>query len=99
MPAAEVILWERIRRKQLGVSFRRQHPIEPFIADFACVSLKLIVELDGESHIGQESETYDKNRTLYLNSKGWTVLRFWNGDVYENLDAVIENIRKYIEGG
>jgi len=98
MPVAEVILWERIRRKQLGVSFRRQHPIKPFIADFACVEKRLIIELDGESHIGNENETYDTKRTQYLQAKGWTVLRFWNGDVYENIDDVIEEIKSYLRG-
>ena len=99
MPAAEVILWERLRRKQLGVSFRRQHPIKPFIVDFACISRKLIIELDGESHIGHENEIYDAKRTKYIEAQGWTVLRFWNDDIYESLDAVIEKIKKYIEGG
>ena len=97
MPAAEVILWERIRRKQLGVSFRRQHPIKPYIVDFACVAVKLIIELDGESHIG--NETYDKNCTHHLEGKGWTVLRFWNGEIYENIDDVVEKVRNYLTGG
>lgn len=97
MPAAEVILWERIRRKQLGVSFRRQHPIKPYIVDFACVGRKLIIELDGDSHIGNEN--YDEHRTKYLEEKGWTVLRFWNGDIYENIDTVIVQIRNNITGG
>ena len=97
MPAAEVILWERIRRKQLGVSFRRQHPIKPYIADFACAGRKLIIELDGDNHIGNEN--YDAHRTKYLEEKGWTVLRFWNGDIYEQLDVVVEQIRNEIMGG
>ena len=99
MPAAEVILWERLRRKQLGARFRRQYPIKPFIVDFACIKLKLIIELDGESHIGAENETYDAKRTQYLESKGWTVMRFWNHDIYETLDETIGKIKKYIEGG
>lgn len=99
MPAAEVILWECLRRKQLSVSFRRQHPIKPFIVDFACVSLKLGIELDGESHVGQENELYDAKRTQYLESQGWTVLRFWNHDIYEHLDETVERITKFIEGG
>jgi very-short-patch-repair endonuclease len=99
MPVAEVILWERIRRKQLGVSFRRQHPIKPFIADFACVEKRLIIELDGESHIGNENETYDAKRTRYLESMGWTILRFWNDEIYEQLDDVIEQITNNILGG
>ena len=97
MPAAEVILWEAIRRKQLGVSFRRQHPIKPFIVDFACISEKFIIELDGESHIGNEE--YDEKRTQFLESKGWKVLRFWNNEIYEQLDEVIEQITNTIKGG
>ena len=97
MPAAEVILWEFIRRKQLGVSFRRQHPIKPYIVDFACISKKLIIELDGDSHIGNED--YDEARTKFLESKGWRVLRFWNHEIYEQLDEVIEQITNNIKGG
>jgi len=97
MPAAEIILWEAIRRKQLGVSFRRQHPVKPYIVDFACISKKLIIELDGNSHIGNES--YDEERTKYLEAKEWQVLRFWNYEIYEQLDEVIEQIRNNIEGG
>lgn len=94
MPAAEVILWERIRRKQLAVSFRRQRPISPFIVDFACVPLKIIIELDGDSHIG--AETYDAKRTLYLEEQGWTIIRFWNGEVYEELENCMEQVKRCI---
>jgi len=95
MPAAEVILWERIRRKQLGVSFRRQHPIKPFIVDFACIPFRLIIELDGDSHIG--AETYDAKRAHYLNEQGWTIIRFWNGEIYEELDGCVEQIEMAIK--
>ena len=96
MPAAEVILWERIRRKQLGVRFRRQHPVKPFIADFACIKQKLIIELDGESHTG--NETYDENRTETLEGQGWTVLRFQNDDVYDHIDEVVAKLEVHLRG-
>lgn len=92
MTNAEMILWSRLRRGQLSRSrFRRQHAIGPFITDFACVALKLAIEVDGATH-GPEAAAYDARRTRYLESKGWQVLRVLNLDVYENLDGVIELI-------
>jgi len=96
MPPAEVILWTLVRRKQLGVSFRRQHPIAPFIADFACLKRKLIIEIDGETHIGHED--YDEKRTQYLRAKGWAVLRFTNDAVYDHPEGVVAQIETYLLG-
>jgi very-short-patch-repair endonuclease len=91
MTDAEQRLWQAIRGKQiLNHRFRRQHPIGKYIADFACIDKKLIIELDGGQH--QEQIAYDEKRTVFLNAQGWQVLRFWNNDVLNNLEGVLVNI-------
>ena len=82
-------LWHHLRNNQLnGYKFRRQYPIGNYIADFVCVSLKLIIELDGGQHADQQ--IYDKKREQYLEKQGYKVIRFWNNDVIENLDGILE---------
>src|ERR1044071_5183877 len=76
---AEQKLWSRIRNDQLGVTFRRQHAIGKYIPDFCSPKTKLIIELDGSQHL--EQEQYDNERTKYLESQGYKVIRFWNKDV------------------
>jgi len=89
MPRAEALLWSYIRRRALnGVRFRRQHPIGPYIADFACVAARLVVEVDGATHWTAEQLAHDARRTKFLEAEGWRVLRVTNSDVYENLDGV-----------
>ncbi|MEL8056862.1 MAG: DUF559 domain-containing protein [Pseudomonadota bacterium] len=90
---AERILWTRLKGKQLhGWHFRKQHPIGPYIADFACVQAKLVIELDGSGHTESEQIQHDRKRTALLNSKGWSVHRVWNIDIYQNLNAVLDGI-------
>ena len=84
---AERKLWSHIRNDQLGVNFRRQHAIGNYIPDFICIEKKLIIELDGSQHL--EQEEYDEERTKYLNSLGYKVIRFWNNEVTNNIDSVI----------
>ncbi len=84
---AERKLWSKIRNDQLGVNFRRQHAIGNFVPDFVCIEKKLILELDGSQHL--EQQEYDEDRTKYLKSEGYRVIRFWNNDVMKNLDGVI----------
>ncbi len=84
---AERKLWAVIRNDQLGVNFRRQHAIGNYIPDFVCIEKKLIIELDGSQHL--EQEEYDNERTKYLESLGYKVIRFWNNDVMNNVDGVI----------
>lgn len=92
MTDAELILWSRLRRRQiLNSRFRRQHAIGPYVADFACVSLKLVIEIDGDTQ-GDDRAVYDARRTQFLEAEGWHVLRVFNVDVYQNLDGVIELI-------
>jgi very-short-patch-repair endonuclease len=85
---AERALWRELRHDQLGRRFRRQHPIPPYIADFACVEAKLIVEVDG----GQHGESHDQGRDQCLHKQGWRILRFWNNDVLNNRAGVLHII-------
>jgi very-short-patch-repair endonuclease len=84
-------LWMRLRARQFEhAKFRRQQPIGPFIADFCCMEHKVIVELDGSPHLVQAAP--DTERTAYLAAHGYRVLRFWNHDVLNDIDAVLERI-------
>jgi very-short-patch-repair endonuclease len=92
MTDAERLLWSKLRRKQMnGRHFRSQVPVPPYIADFACIELGLIVEVDGGQH--NIDQARDARRTAWLESKGYRVLRFWNNEVLQNLDGVLETIR------
>ncbi len=89
--SAEGLLWHYLSRKQLaGYRFRRQQPIGPYIADFACLSEKLLIELDGGQHA--ERTASDNRRDRFLQEKGYRVLRFWNHKVFENCFGVLESI-------
>jgi len=93
----EGMLWSRLRdRRMNGVKFRRQQQIGNFIVDFACHERMLIVELDGSQH--QEQVCSDERRTFYLQRRGYVVLRFWNNDVTDNLDGVLERIFSVLIG-
>ena len=84
-------LWERLRARQvLGFKFRRQHPIGDFIVDFCCVEKKLVIELDGSQHAWDVEA--DSKRSRALVAKGYRVLRFWNNELIENMDGVMERI-------
>jgi len=86
---AEKRLWFHLRHGRLhGFKFRRQHPIPPYIVDFYCVAAGLVVELDGSQH----GEDADRSRTAFLETSGCRVLRFWNDDVMQQMDAVLEVI-------
>jgi very-short-patch-repair endonuclease len=88
---AESRLWYELRnRRFVGYKFRRQHPVGPYVADFYCHEATLIVELDGESHLGQEE--YDRRRQDWLEVQGFKVLRFYNNDIPANLDEMMECI-------
>ncbi len=94
---AEKALWQQLRLVDVRGHFRRQAPIGPYFADFAHHGLKLIVELDGEPHGFEPGLRRDAMRTAYLERAGYRVLRFWNNEVSENLDGVIEAILAAIE--
>lgn len=86
----EQIIWLAVRNRRLGgFKFRQQHTIgDHYVADFACIEAKLVVELDG----GQHDPTIDAPRTAVLEARGYCVLRFWNNEVIENRDGVLETI-------
>lgn len=88
-------LWSCLRGKQLGVKFRRQHPFLNYVLDFVCVDLKLVIELDGSQHF--DAQNYDVIRTQCLQDAGYVVLRFWNNQVIEELDIVLEEIYRQVE--
>ena len=88
---AEKCLWRHLRDRQLaGFKFNRQFVISPYIVDFVCREKMLIIELDGEQHL--EQAEYDDDRTYYLESKGYSVLRFWNDEFLKNQQGVLELI-------
>src|SRR5215207_5775667 len=88
---AEKRLWAALRNRRLaGFKFRRQHPIGRFTVDFACPECNLVVEIDGESHL--ENRNQDEQRTKEIEQAGWHVIRFWNTDVYDDFEVVVEAI-------
>jgi len=95
--SAEKRLWSGLRNKRLGgYRFRRQHPIENFITDFACVKSKLIIEVDGPTHDAEKDREYDERRTAILNAKGWTVVRYANDAVFDDLEEVLDDIALHL---
>ena len=91
MTNAEKVLWQKLRLKQLnGYKFRRQCPIGSYIVDFVCFDKKLIIELDGSQHADQV--VYDLKRTQWLESQGFEVLRFWNNQVLNEIESVMNLI-------
>ncbi len=89
MTKAERIMWDMLRDlKRRGAHFRREAPVGPYVADFAWLSAKIIVEVDGDSHEGEEARQHDQARTAFLNKQGFNVLRFDNLDVINARDHV-----------
>ncbi|MGM4915738.1 DUF559 domain-containing protein [Tardiphaga sp. 813_E8_N1_3] len=93
---AECVLWPRLRHdiELAGSHFRRQALIGPFIVDFASRKAKLVIELDGGQHDWQRDA--DAKRTAYIEARGYRVLRFWNHDVLENIDGVLQVIQSVV---
>lgn len=91
---AEEILWQFLRnKKHNNLKFRRQHPLNNYIADFYCHDLKLVIEIDGGIHNRSQNIVYDNNRTSVLNEFGLTVIRFTNDEVLNNLPEVLKKIK------
>ena len=89
----EKFLWHFLQKNQMcGCRFRRQQPIGKYIVDFVCLDKKLIIELDGGQHNEIKNIKYDDERTKFLNDEGFSVLRFWNNEVFDNIDGVLETI-------
>ena len=96
MTPAEGILWRELRNRRFaGVKFRRQQPLDCYIADFFCAAARLVIELDGDSHMGKEER--DAQRQIYIESHGIRVIRFWNVEVYDELGWVLDCIDHALE--
>lgn len=94
---AEAILWNYLKGKKIeGVKFRRQFLVGNYIADFAAIEIKLIIEIDGATHSSDDRVEYDTARTEFLTSQGWRVIRVWNNDIYSNLNGVLQSISQII---
>ncbi len=97
MTPAEKKLWRHICDNQLGVQFRRQHAVGPYIVDFFCAKRKLVVEVDGDSHAESEQAKYDAERTQWLNEqKNYSVVRFWNTDVMHNIEGILVTLSELL---
>lgn len=94
---AEYQLWQCLRRKALGVKFRRQHAIEDFIADFVCIEEQLVIEVDGGYHNDVQQQEDDERRTSILNARGYRVLRFKNEEILFDIENVLTKIREHIK--
>ncbi len=94
---AENVLWEALRNKNIGFKFRRQHPVENYIADFICLDVWIIIEIDGGYHASDEQKKADDARDSYLKETGFTTLRFTNEQVLNNLDHVLNQIKETCE--
>jgi very-short-patch-repair endonuclease len=89
---AELLLWNHLRMKQIeGLKFRRQQPIDYYIVDFVCFENRIIIEIDGGQHA---ENSKDRERDMYLQRNGFKVLRFWNNEVLQNTNGVLEIIRE-----
>ena len=87
--SAEAMLWAILRsRRYRDIKFRRQHAIGPYVVDFACVGARLVIEVDGPSHEGEEQVAFDVQRTELLKRSGWRVVRIPNADVFAGGDAI-----------
>jgi very-short-patch-repair endonuclease len=88
---AERRLWRELRGRRFAeYKFRRQHPVPPYTVDFCCLALRLVIELDGESHLSDRLR--DSTRDAFLARQGWQVPRFWNTHVYDEKESVLEAI-------
>lgn len=93
----EYYFWSFLCRSQVeGLKFRRQYGVGPFVIDFYCPEFRLAVELDGETHESLETRHYDKQRTAFLETHNILVIRFQNSDVLEDIDSVLDMLRKII---
>ena len=92
--SGEKALWKELRAKRFhGHKFRRQVPIGPFIVDFLCAEMKLIIEIDGDSHWEPGVQEYDRGRETYLRAQGFEILRFGNRETLHSMESVLERIR------
>jgi very-short-patch-repair endonuclease len=96
---AEKLLWRQLRSIETdGTHFRRQVPIGPYVADFACMAAHLVIELDGSQHADDPKAKKDQRRTDWLESQGYRVIRFWNNELTSNMAGVLETIYAALYG-
>ncbi len=93
---AENLLWQRLKAKRLeGWKFRRQEPVAGYVADFLCYDARLVIEVDGGQHAADADR--DEQRTMAIAAEGFRVVRFWNNEVLENIEGVLETIVGHLE--
>jgi very-short-patch-repair endonuclease len=96
---AEAIVWRHLRTLETdGTHFRRQVPIGPYVADFACLAARLTIEIDGSHHGEAPNTTRDDERTRWLAAQGYRVIRFWNNDIAQNPEGVLDVIYAALYG-
>lgn len=90
---AEKLLWSKLRDRRLaGVKFRRQQRVGSFIVDFVCLEKKIIIEVDGSQHNTEFGKKNDAKRLAWLRNEGFTILQFWNNEVFKQLEDTLEKI-------
>ena len=96
---AETILWRHLKTLETdGTHFRRQVPLGPYVADFACMAARLVIEIDGSQHGDEPNQARDKMRTRWLESEGYRVIRFWNNDIARNAEGVLDVVYAALYG-
>lgn len=95
LPKGEVLLWKELQSRKLGVKFRRQYSVGPYILDFYAPEIRLCVEVDGYTHQGKKFEQ-DKKRDIFLYSNDIAVLRFTSEQVFDTMESVVSTIRLHI---
>ncbi|OAO04468.1 endonuclease domain-containing protein [Parasphingorhabdus sp.] len=98
MSKPEIMLWQQLRKKPLGIKFRRQHPLGPYILDFYCPAAKLAMEVDGLSHDMGDRPEYDLRREGFLNQQGVESIRISAQDVLDDAEDVADRILRYVQG-
>ena len=92
MSLPEVLLWQRLKASPMGITFRKQHPIDPYFVDFYCASSKLIIEVDGEAHDRGDRPARDEARDAFLNGMGYRLVRIPARDLLANADRTAEAV-------
>ena len=95
MSLPEILLWQRLRGSPGGIAFRKQHPIDPYVADFYCSAAKLIIEVDGQAHDRGDRPERDETRSAFLAERGYEILRIAAEDVLKDPDSVAEAVVAY----
>ena len=95
MSLPEILLWQRLRGSPQGLAFRKQHPIDPYVADFYCAASRLVVEIDGKAHDMGDRPKRDEARTAFLTERGYHLLRIAAQDVLKDPDSVAQSIVTY----